>query len=82
MLTVSHTLAPLTHPTHSPPSLTPSSPFLQYTQSSGVEPGAWYACLPLHVVYQYDPIPGPWQEMVGGGPAAAAGGGQEVSVEE
>lgn len=28
-----------------------------------MEPGAWYACLPLHVVYSYDPLPGPWQEL-------------------
>lgn len=30
---------------------------------SAAEPGAWYACLPLHVVYSYDPLPGPWQEL-------------------
>lgn len=47
---------------------------------SAAEPGAWYACLPLHVVYMYDPIPGPWQE-----PGAAAEeeleDGQQVSWE-
>jgi hypothetical protein len=32
---------------------------------SAVEPGAWYACLPLHVVYMYDPIPGPWHDPAG-----------------
>ena len=44
------------------------------THCSAGEPGAWYACLPLHVVYQYDPIPGSSQQQQQEAAAAAAGG--------
>ncbi|WIA17432.1 hypothetical protein OEZ85_014282 [Tetradesmus obliquus] len=56
--------------------MTPTSHcYFDYRQApSACEPGAWYACLPLHVVYQYDPIPSPWPDAAAAAPAAAAGG--------
>uniref|UniRef100_A0A383VT24 beta-N-acetylhexosaminidase n=1 Tax=Tetradesmus obliquus TaxID=3088 RepID=A0A383VT24_TETOB len=56
--------------------MTPTSHcYFDYRQApSACEPGAWYACLPLHVVYQYDPIPSPWPDAAAASPAAAAGG--------
>ncbi|KAF6256580.1 hypothetical protein COO60DRAFT_1702275 [Scenedesmus sp. NREL 46B-D3] len=50
--------------------MTPTSHcYFDYKQApSSCEPGAWYACLPLQVVYQYDPIPSPWPDAA----AAAA----------
>lgn len=42
------------------------------TPRSSDEPGAWYACLPLHVVYHYDPIPQPRQSNTSAAAPAAA----------
>jgi hypothetical protein len=45
---------------------------------SAAEPGAWYACLPLEVVYHYDPIPQAGPEAL----AAAAQLEQDASQDE
>eukprot|EP00775_Hariotina_reticulata_P014504 gene14504-14629_t len=61
--------------------MTPTSHcYFDYRQApSAAEPGAWYACLPLEVVYHYDPIPqAPGPEAL----AAAAQLGQASQDEE
>jgi hypothetical protein len=64
------------------PPTAPTAATAPTNNRSPSEPGAWYACLPLEVVYSFDPLPPPSRHGAATAAAAAGEGGGRCSVEQ